>query len=103
MERFNFDEIQAKAILDIKLERLTALERDKILLERDNLLKEIEYFRAVLGSDRMVLGSSARNLKICSASTKIEKDQNNRIRRYYQRRRTHNRRRVTVMLTRLVY
>ena len=56
MERFNFDEIQAKAILDIKLERLTALERDKILLERDNLLKEIEYFRAVLGSDRMVLG-----------------------------------------------
>lgn len=54
MERFGLDEIQANAILDMKLERLTRLERDKVIQERRALLKDIEYYRAVLASEKMV-------------------------------------------------
>ena len=63
IERFGLDEIQAKAILDMRLERLTGLERDKILQEREALLKEIEYFRAVLASEVMVMGIIKKELK----------------------------------------
>jgi DNA gyrase subunit A len=56
MANFNLDEIQAKAILDMRLERLTRLERNKIVEERERLLKEIEYLKAVLASERMVMG-----------------------------------------------
>ncbi len=61
--RFGLDEVQAKAILDMRLERLTGLERDKILDERAALLKEIEYLRAVLSSERMVMGIVKKELK----------------------------------------
>lgn len=63
MERFVLDEIQAKAILDMRLERLTGLERDKIIEERRALLKEIEYLRAVLGSEKMILGIVKKELE----------------------------------------
>ncbi len=63
MERFLLDEIQAKAILDMRLERLTSLERDKILEERRALLKEIEYLRAVLSSEKMILGIIKKDLE----------------------------------------
>ncbi len=63
IERFALDEVQAKAILDMRLERLTGLERDKILEERAALLKEIEYFRAVLSSDTMVMGIIKKELR----------------------------------------
>lgn len=63
MERFGLDDIQAKAILDMRLERLTGLERDKIIEERRLLLKEIEYLRAVLGSERMVMGIVKKELR----------------------------------------
>ncbi len=63
MERFVLDEIQAKAILDMRLERLTGLERDKIIAERRALLKEIEYLRAVLGSEKMILGIVKKELE----------------------------------------
>ncbi|MGB4392042.1 MAG: DNA topoisomerase (ATP-hydrolyzing), partial [Bacillota bacterium] len=63
MERFGLDEIQAKAILDMRLERLTSLERDKILEERRALLKEIEYLRAVLSSEKMILGIIKKDLE----------------------------------------
>ncbi len=63
MERFLLDEIQAKAILDMRLERLTGLERDKIIEERRALLKEIEYLRAVLGSEKMILGIVKKELE----------------------------------------
>lgn len=62
MARFGLDEIQAKAILDMKLERLTRLERDKILQERENLLKDIEYYRAVLANERMLFGIIKKEL-----------------------------------------
>jgi len=63
MERFGLDEVQAKAILDMRLERLTRLERDKIIEERLKLLKEIEYFRAVLSSEKMLMGIIKKELE----------------------------------------
>jgi DNA gyrase subunit A len=52
---FGLSEIQAQAILDMKLQRLTGLERDKIISEYKEILKLIEYLKSVLASDRMVM------------------------------------------------
>lgn len=54
MERFGLSEKQAEAILDMRLQRLVALERDKIEEEYQALLKDIEYYRAVLADESMV-------------------------------------------------
>jgi DNA gyrase subunit A len=51
MKRFGFSEIQAQAILDMRLQRLTGLERDKITDEYNGLLKDIERLEKIL-SDR---------------------------------------------------
>jgi len=48
IERFSFTEIQAKAILEMRLQRLTGLERDKIEKEYRELLELIEKLRAIL-------------------------------------------------------
>ncbi len=56
MADFQLTEIQAQAILDMRLQRLTGLERDKINEEYKNLLKDIARYREILGSERMVLG-----------------------------------------------
>jgi DNA gyrase subunit A len=48
MEKFELSELQAKAILDLRLQKLTGLERDKIKEEYDELMKQIEYFRRIL-------------------------------------------------------
>jgi DNA gyrase subunit A len=55
MEKFNLSPLQAQAILDMRLQRLTGLERDKINQEYLGLLKEIAYFKEILGSERLVL------------------------------------------------
>ncbi len=47
-------EVQAQAILDMKLQRLTGLEREKIVSEYKETLKEIERLKAILGSDALV-------------------------------------------------
>jgi DNA gyrase subunit A len=49
MDSFNLSEIQARAILDMRLQRLTGLERDKIREEYDELLKKIEGYKLILG------------------------------------------------------
>lgn len=54
METFELSHKQAQAILDMRLQRLTGLEREKIEDEYQELLKTIAYLRAVLGSDEMV-------------------------------------------------
>ena len=56
MERFGLTERQAQAILDMRLQRLTGLERDKIEAEYAELQKQIAYFRAVLADEQLVLG-----------------------------------------------
>ncbi|MCK5066234.1 MAG: DNA gyrase subunit A [Bacteroidales bacterium] len=51
MEKFGFTEIQARAILDMRLQRLVGLERDKLRAEYDELMKMIEYFKKVLSDE----------------------------------------------------
>ena len=55
MTRFNLDEVQADAILELRLRRLTSLERNKIEEELKDLLKEIEELKAILQSEQKVL------------------------------------------------
>ena len=56
MTRFALTERQAQAILDMRLQRLTGLERDKIEAEYAELQKLIAYYRQVLADEQMVLG-----------------------------------------------
>ena len=56
MSRFGLTEIQANAILEMKLRRLTGLEREKIENELNELLAKIEKYREILGSDDMIYG-----------------------------------------------
>jgi DNA gyrase subunit A len=51
MEQFQLSELQAKAILEMRLQRLTGLERDKIKLEYDELMKTIQRLRDILASE----------------------------------------------------
>jgi DNA gyrase subunit A len=55
MASFALSEIQAQAILDMRLQRLTGLERDKILEEHRSVLADIARFREILASERLVL------------------------------------------------
>ena len=54
MERFDFTERQAQAILELQLQRLTALEREKIQQEYDELQKKIAEYKEILASDRVL-------------------------------------------------
>ena len=56
MSRFELSEIQADSILEMKLRRLTGLERDKIENELAELLKEIDRLRAILASEKLIEG-----------------------------------------------
>ena len=56
IEKFDLTSIQAQAILDMRLQRLTGLEREKILEEHANVLEHIARYREILGSERLVLG-----------------------------------------------
>ena len=55
MENFNLSEKQAQVILDMKLQRLTALEQQKIEDEYNELLGKIDYYKKVLSDEQMVL------------------------------------------------
>ena len=55
MTRFSLTDIQAEAILELKLRRLTGLERDKIEAELAQLLANIEEYRSILASNEKVL------------------------------------------------
>ena len=55
MNRFSLSEIQTDAILELKLRRLTGLERDKIEEELKNLLIEIDRLKSILASEQLVL------------------------------------------------
>jgi DNA gyrase subunit A len=55
IKNFGLSQIQAQAILDMQLQRLTGLERQKILDELAELLKTIERLRAILASERLLM------------------------------------------------
>ena len=54
MRQFGLTEIQATAILDMRLQRLTQLERAKLVEEYQDVLKQIEYLKSVLASQALV-------------------------------------------------
>lgn len=54
IEEFKLSEIQAQAILDMRLKRLTGLERDKLDEEYLNLIKEINRYKEILSNERLI-------------------------------------------------
>ena len=56
MARFGFDDVQAQAIVDMRLRQLTGLEREKLEAEYAQLMKDIEYFKSILGDEKILLG-----------------------------------------------
>jgi DNA gyrase subunit A len=56
MRRFKLSEIQAQAILDMRLQRLTSLETKKILEELKEVLERIKLLKALLASEKKILG-----------------------------------------------
>lgn len=63
MASFGLSQIQAQAILDMQLQRLTGLERQRILDELAELLKTIERLRAILSSERLLMQIIVDELK----------------------------------------
>ncbi len=62
MSGFSLSEVQAQAILDMRLQRLTGLERQKVVDEYRELMALIERLRAILASDQLVLEEIKREL-----------------------------------------
>lgn len=56
ISKFNLTEKQAQAILDLRLQRLTGLEREKIEEEFAEIMKTIEYLQSILNSEEVLLG-----------------------------------------------
>jgi DNA gyrase subunit A len=55
MWRFELSEIQAQTILDMRLQRLTGLERDKIISDYEEILEKISWLKQVLADDHLVI------------------------------------------------
>lgn len=54
-EKFGFSEIQAQSILEMRLQKLTGLEIEKLQEEYHNTLKDIEYYRSILGNRHVMM------------------------------------------------
>jgi len=63
IKQFKLSDVQAQAILEMRLQRLTALERDKILEEYTQLLKEIERLTGILANEKLVLDIIVQELR----------------------------------------
>jgi len=63
MATFGFSQVQAQAILEMQLQRLTGLERQKILDELAELLKLIEHLRGILASETLLMQVVVDELK----------------------------------------
>lgn len=55
MKRFELSELQAQNVLDMRLQRLTGLERDKIISEYNEILEKIAWYNKVLSDDSLVI------------------------------------------------
>ena len=55
MERFGFDDVQAQAIVDMRLRQLTGLEREKLQAEYDALMAQIHEFEEILADEKKLL------------------------------------------------
>ena len=56
IERFGLDDVQAQAIIDMRLRALTGLEREKLEAEYAELMKKIEEYKAILADRKLLLG-----------------------------------------------
>ena len=56
LDKYGLDAVQSEAILELKLRRLTALEREKTEKDLEELRKEIDHLRKILGDEKLVLG-----------------------------------------------
>jgi len=63
MSTFSFSRPQAVSILEMKLSRLTGLERDKIIAEYEELLKKITWFNEILSNESTLLGVITKELE----------------------------------------
>ena len=66
IEKFGLDDVQAQAIVDMRLRALTGLERSKIEAEHAQLLKTIAELQAILGDEKLLLGVIRKELLIIS-------------------------------------
>ncbi len=64
IEKFSLTEIQSQAILDMRLQRLTGLEREKLEAEYLELIKKISYLREILANERLVYQIIKEELQI---------------------------------------
>ncbi|MDP7321946.1 MAG: DNA gyrase subunit A [Bacteriovoracaceae bacterium] len=56
IDNYSMSDIQAQAVLDMRLQRLTGLERDKIIADYEAIMKEIARLEEILGSEELILG-----------------------------------------------
>ncbi len=66
MDRFALDDIQAQAIVDMRLRALTGLEREKLEAEYQSLMEQIEYLKAILADEKKLLGVIKEEILIIS-------------------------------------
>ncbi len=62
VSRFELSEIQAQAILDMRLQKLTGLERDKIIRDYEQVLQDIARYREILASEKLILDIAKEEL-----------------------------------------
>ena len=66
ISRFDLSEVQAQAIVDIRLRALTRLEREKLEAEYAELMKKIEEYRAILADRKLLLGVIRKEILVIS-------------------------------------
>ena len=64
MERFSFSDIQSRAVLDLKLEKITNLERERIIKEYEEILDKVKKLRELLGSEILIKNVIKEELKL---------------------------------------
>ncbi len=63
ISKLSLTDLQAQAILDMRLQRLTALEVDKIIEEREEIIKVVRELKEILGDEKLVLNIAMDELK----------------------------------------
>lgn len=66
MERFALDDVQAQAIVDMRLRALTGLEREKLENEHKELMEKIAYLKTILADEKVLLGVIKEEIMVIS-------------------------------------
>ncbi|MHB1697616.1 MAG: DNA gyrase subunit A [bacterium] len=64
MQKYSFSDIQARAVLDLKLEKITNLEREHIIKEYEEILDKVKKLRELLGSEKLIKDVIKEELKL---------------------------------------